>query len=426
MYLKFLREADPEIFEAIKNELGRQRNTLELIASENFTSAAVMEACGTWMTNKYAEGLPFKRYYGGNQFIDVCEDLARQRVKQLFGAEHANVQPHAGSQANMAAYFTLLNVGDKILSMELSHGGHLTHGSNVNFSGKWYKMCWYFLDKETEQLDYDLIMRAAEKEKPKLLLCGYSAYPRTIDFKAFREAADAGGSYMMADIAHIAGLIAAGVHPSPIPYADVVTTTTHKTLRGPRGAVIMSKEKDRFQPEAEKTLAQRIDSAVFPGLQGGPLEHIIAAKAVAFKEDMTPEFKEYQRQIVKNARALADGLLDGGFRLCSGGTDNHLVLIDLTKKKIAGKEAQTILEEAGLTVNKNMIPYDTKSPFNPSGIRMGTPALTTRGMKESEMKQIAEWTTKIIDNPKDALLREKIKGQVLEMCKRFPLYPELD
>ncbi|MEM5814722.1 MAG: serine hydroxymethyltransferase, partial [Candidatus Aenigmatarchaeota archaeon] len=337
MNLKFLKEADPEIFGAVMKELGRQRNTIELIASENFTSAAVMEACGSWLTNKYSEGLPFKRYYGGNQFIDICEDLARQRVKQLFGAEHANVQPHAGSQANMAAYFTLLNIGDKILSMELSHGGHLTHGSSVNFSGRWYKMCWYFLDKETEMLDYDLIRRAAEKEQPKLILCGYSAYPRTIDFKAFREAADAGGSYLMADIAHIAGLIAAGVHPSPIPYADIVTTTTHKTLRGPRGAVIMSKEKDRFQPEAEKTLAQRIDSAVFPGLQGGPLEHVIAAKAVAFKEAMTPQFKSYQAQIVKNAKALAEGLLAGGFRLCSGGTDNHLVLIDLTKKGVGGK-----------------------------------------------------------------------------------------
>ena len=425
MDLKFLKEADPEIFAAMMKELGRQRNTLELIASENFTSAAVMEACGSWLTNKYAEGLPFKRYYGGNQFIDVCEDLARQRAKQLFGAEHANMQPHAGSQANMAAYFTLLNVGDKILSMELSHGGHLTHGSNVNFSGKLYKMCWYFLDKETETLDYDLIRRAAEKEKPKLILCGYSAYPRTIDFKAFREAADAGGSYLMADIAHIAGLVAAGVHPSPMPYADVVTTTTHKTLRGPRGAIILCKEKDRLRP-GEKTLAQRIDSAVFPGLQGGPLEHIIAAKAVAFKEAMKPEFKEYQRQIVKNARALADGLLDGGFRLCSGGTDNHLILIDLTKKNMGGKEAQTILDEAGITANKNMIPYDTKTPFNPSGIRLGTPALTTRGMKEEEMKEIAEMITKVIDNPNDANARVRIKERVLELCSRFPLYPELD
>lgn len=426
MDLKFLREADPEIFEAIKSELGRQRDTIELIASENFTSTAVMEALGSWLTNKYSEGLPFKRYYGGNQFIDVCEDLARQRIKQLFGAEHANVQPHSGAPANIAAYFALLNIGDKILSMELSHGGHLTHGSPVNSSGKWYKMCWYFLDKETEQLDYDLIIRAAEKERPKLVLCGYSAYPRTIDFKAFREAADAGGSYLMADVAHIAGLIAAGVHPNPFPYADVVTTTTHKTLRGPRGAVIMSKEIDRLNPNAEKTLAQRIDSAVFPGTQGGPHEHTIAAKAVAFKEAMKPEFKTYQQQIVKNAKALAEGLMDGGFRLCSGGTDNHLMLVDLTSKKMGGKEAQTILEEAGLTVNKNMIPYDTKSPFNPSGIRMGTPALTTRGMKEEEMKQIAEWATKIIDNPKDTALRAKIKGQVFEMCSRFPLYPELD
>ena len=423
--MDFLREADPEIYDAVMKELGRQRNTLELIASENFTSAAVMEACGSWLTNKYAEGLPFKRYYGGNQFIDVCEDLARQRAKQLFGAEHANVQPHAGSQANMAAYFATLGVGNKILSMELSHGGHLTHGSSVNFSGKLYKMCWYFLDKETETLDYDLILRAAEKEKPKLILCGYSAYPRTIDFKAFREAADAGGSYLMADIAHIAGLVAAGVHPSPIPYADVVTTTTHKTLRGPRGAIILCKEKDRLDPDGKKTLAQKIDSAVFPGMQGGPLEHIIAAKAVAFKEAMKPEFKSYQKQIVKNAKTLADCLMDGGFRLCSGGTDNHLMLIDLTNKRMGGQEAQTILDEAGITANKNMIPYDTRKPMDPSGIRLGTPALTSRGMKESEMKEIAAMITKVIGNPKNEVLRAKIKGQVLELCNRFPLYPEM-
>jgi glycine hydroxymethyltransferase len=424
--LKFMKAADPEIYQAVVAELGRQRGTLELIASENFTSAAVMEACGSWLTNKYSEGLPFKRYYGGNQFIDICEDLARQRVKQLFGAEHANVQPHSGAPANIAAYFALLNIGDKILSMELSHGGHLTHGSPVNFSGKWYNMCWYFLDKETEMLDYDKIMQVAEREKPKLVLCGYSAYPRTIDFKAFREAADAAGAYMMADVAHIAGLIVAGVHPNPFPHADVVTTTTHKTLRGPRGAVIMSKEKDRLNPNAEKTLAQRIDSAVFPGTQGGPHEHIIAAKAIAFKEAMKPEFKTYQQQIVKNAKALAEGLMDRGFRLCSGGTDNHLMLVDLTSKNIAGKEAQTILEEAGITVNKNMIPYDTKTPFNPSGIRLGTPALTTRGMKEPEMRQIAEWINQIISKPQDVMLRTRVREQVLEMCRRFPLYPELE
>jgi glycine hydroxymethyltransferase len=424
--LKFMKAADPEIYQAVVAELGRQRGTIELIASENFTSAAVMETIGSWLTNKYSEGLPFKRYYGGNQFIDICEDLARQRVKQLFGAEHANVQPHSGAPANIAAYFALLNIGDKILSMELSHGGHLTHGSPVNFSGKWYNMCWYFLDKETEMLDYDKIRQAAEREKPKLVLCGYSAYPRTIDFKAFREAADAAGAYMMADVAHIAGLIAAGIHPNPFPHADVVTTTTHKTLRGPRGAVIMCKEQDRLNPNAEKTLAQRIDSAVFPGTQGGPHEHSIAAKAVAFREAMKPEFKTYQQQIVKNAKALAEGLMDRGFRLCSGGTDNHLMLVDLTSKNIGGKEAQTILEEAGITVNKNMIPYDTKTPFNPSGIRLGTPALTTRGMKEPEMRQIAEWINQIISKPQDVMLRTRVREQVLEMCRRFPLYPELE
>ncbi len=425
MKLDFLKSADPEIYWAILGELGRQQDTLEMIASENYTSAAVMESVGTWLTNKYSEGYPGKRYYGGNRFIDVCEGLAIERSKKLFGAEYSNVQPHSGSQANMAAYFTLLNIGDKILSMELSHGGHLSHGSSVNFSGKWYKMSWYPLDKETETLDYDLIKKLAEKEKPNLVLCGYSAYPRTIDFKEFGEAADLAGAYLMADIAHIAGLVAAGVHPSPVPYADIVTTTTHKTLRGPRGAVIFATEKDRLRPKDEKTLAQRIDSAVFPGLQGGPLDHIIAAKAVCFKEALTPEFRKYQEQVVKNARALAEGLMDNGFRLVSGGTDNHLVLVNLTNKNIGGKEAQNSLDEAGITVNKNMIPYDTKTPFNPSGIRLGTPALTTRGMKEGEMRQIADWVAKIIGSPSDSPLKEKIRSEVLELCKRFPIYNEL-
>ncbi len=432
MDLRFLKSADPEVYNAIVSELDRQRNTVELIASENFTSAAVMEACGTWLTNKYSEGYPDRRYYGGNQFIDICEKLAIERAKQLFGAEHANVQPHAGSPANMAAYFALMGPRGKILSMELSHGGHLTHGSPVNFSGQMYNMCWYYLDKETEMLDYDKIKKAAELEKPDVILCGYSAYPRAIDFKAFREAADAGGCYLLADIAHIAGLIAAGVHTSPFPYADVVTTTTHKTLRGPRGAIIMSKIEDRFESkrnykenEKKKTLAERIDSAVFPGLQGGPLDHIIAAKAVCFKEAMAPEFKAYQQQIVKNSKVLCNALQDYGFRMVSGGTDNHLMLVDLRNKNIKGKEAQTILDEAGITVNKNMIPYDPATPFNPSGIRLGTPAVTTRGMKESEMKQIAEWISKIISNPTDASLRAKIKQEVEGLCKQFPLYPEI-
>jgi len=431
--LRFLKSADPEVYNAIISELDRQRNTIELIASENFTSVPVMEACGTWLTNKYSEGYPDKRYYGGNKFIDITEKLAIARAKQIFGAEHVNVQPHAGAVANMAAYFALIGHKGKILSMELSHGGHLTHGSPVNFSGKMYDMKWYYLDQETEMLDYDKIKKAAEQEKPDLLLCGYSAYPRTIDFKAFREAADAGDCYLMADIAHIAGLVAAGIHPSPIPYADVVTTTTHKTLRGTRGAIIMSTKEDRLdrkrvykEDEKKKTLAARIDSAVFPGLQGGPLDHAIAAKAVAFGEALRPDFKPYQEQIVKNAKAMCSSLQDYGFRIVSGGTDNHLMLVDLRNKNIKGKEAQTILDEAGITANMNMIPYDlTGTPLNPNGIRLGTPAVTTRGMKESEMKQIAEWIAKIIDHPTDASLRSKIKQEVEDLCRQFPLYPDV-
>jgi glycine hydroxymethyltransferase len=425
MDLNYLKKADPEIHAAIMSELKRQRETVELIASENFTSEAVMETVGTWLTNKYSEGYSTKRYYGGNQFIDQCETLAINRVKKLFDAEHANVQPHSGSQANMAAYYSVLDVGDKIMSMELSHGGHLTHGSPVNFSGKWYKMAFYPLDKETETLDYDVIMKMAEKEKPKLILCGYTAYSRTIDFKAFREAADAAGAYLMTDMAHIAGLIAAGEHPSPVSYADIVTSTTHKTLRGPRGAFILSKENDRVRPEIKKTLAQRVGSAVFPGLQGGPLDHVIAAKAICFKEAMTPEFRGYQKQTVKNAKAMAERLIENGLRIVSGGTDNHLMLVDLTNKNIGGKEAQNILDEAGITANRNMIPYDKRTPFDPSGIRFGTPALTTRGMKESEMKQVADWIGKILNNPTDSALRQKVKTEVTDLCSRFPLYPEL-
>lgn len=410
-----LKETDPEVYEAIRNELNRQRYGLELIPSENFTSVAVLEAQGSVLTNKYSEGYPGRRYYGGNQFIDVTETLAIERAKKLFGAEHANVQPHSGSQANMAAYFALLEIGDKMMGLSLTHGGHLSQGSPVNFSGKWYKVVPYYLNRETEMLDYDAIKKIAMEEKPKLIQCGYTAYPRVIDFKAFREIADEVGAYFMVDMAHIAGLIAGGAHPSPIPYADVVTSTTHKTLRGPRGAIILCKEK----------YAQSIDKAVFPGLQGGPLDHVIAAKAVCFKEAMQPSFKEYARQIVRNAKALADELMKLGFRLVSGGTDNHLMVVDLRSKGMTGKEAQELLDSVGITVNKNTIPYDPQKPFITSGIRLGTPPLTTRGMKEEEMREIAGMIAKVLDSKGDAAVLEMVRKQVRELCERFPLYPSL-
>ncbi|MEM3555652.1 MAG: serine hydroxymethyltransferase [Candidatus Micrarchaeia archaeon] len=410
-----LRETDPEVYEAIRNELNRQRYGLELIPSENFTSVAVLEAQGSVLTNKYSEGYPGKRYYGGNQFIDVTETLAIDRAKKLFGAEHANVQPHSGSQANMAAYYAFLEIGDKMMGLSLTHGGHLSQGSPVNFSGKWYKVVPYYLDKETEMLDYDAIKKIAVEEKPKLIQCGYTAYPRVIDFKAFREIADEVGAYFMVDMAHIAGLIAGGAHPSPVPYADVVTSTTHKTLRGPRGAIILCKEK----------YAQSIDKAVFPGLQGGPLDHVIAAKAVCFKEAMQPSFKEYAKQIVKNAKALADELMKLGFRLVSGGTDNHLMLVDLRNKGMTGKEAQELLDSVGITVNKNTIPYDPQKPFITSGIRLGTPPLTTRGMKESEMREVAGMIAKVLESKGDAAVLEKVRKQVRELCERFPLYSSI-
>ena len=410
-----LKQADPEVYEAIRNELGRQRYGLELIPSENFASQAVLEAQGSVLTNKYSEGYPGKRYYGGNQFIDVTETLAIERAKKLFGAEHANVQPHAGAQANMAAYFAFLEIGDKMMGLNLSMGGHLTHGSPVNFSGKWYKVVAYNVDRETHLLNYDEIKKQAIAEKPKLIQCGYTAYPRLIDFKAFREICDESGAYLMADIAHIAGLIAGGVHPSPVPYADVVTTTTHKTLRGPRGAIILCK----------KQYAEKIDKAVFPGLQGGPLEHVIAAKAVCFKEAMQPSFKEYAKQIVKNAKALADELMGQGFKLVSGGTDNHLILMDLTNKGITGKEAQEVLDSVGITANKNTIPYDTQKPFITSGLRLGTPALTTRGMKESEMKEVGVMIAKVLGNKGDSAILEKVRAEVKALAERFPLYKSL-
>jgi len=413
--LSFLDDVDPEIASAIRDELERQRNCLELIAAENFTSLAVMEAYSNVMTNKYAEGYPGKRYYGGCTFMDVAENLARDRCKSLFGAEHVNVQPHSGSQANMAVYLALLKPGETIMGMSLTHGGHLSHGSPVNFSGKMYNTVHYGVNKETEMLDYGEILDVARKSSPKLIVTGASAYPRTIDFKVLREVADEVNAYLMADIAHIAGLVAAGVHPSPIPYADVVTTTTHKTLRGPRGGVVMCKE----------NLASDIDRAVFPGVQGGPLMHVIAAKAVGFKEASTQEFKDYQFQVVKNARTIADSMIDQGFSLVSGGTDNHLMLVKLNEVGFSGKDAENALERAGIILNKNTIPFDTTSPFITSGIRIGTPAVTTRGMKEPEMVQIAEMIGAILQDIENDEVIKRVRNEVTELCQRYPLYPEL-
>lgn len=413
--IKNIESFDPEIAQAIKDELHRQRNCLEMIASENFVSEAVLEAMGSVLTNKYAEGYPKKRYYGGNQFIDVVENIAIERAKQLFNAEHANVQPNSGSPANMAAYFALLKPGDKFMSLSLPQGGHLTHGSPVNFSGIFYKAVHYQLDEQTETINYDFLRKRALEEKPNLILAGFTVYPRIIDFKAIREICDEVGAYFMTDIAHIAGLCVTGFHPTPVPYADVVTTTTHKTLRGPRSALILCK----------KEHAEKIDKAVFPGLQGGPHEHTIAAKAICFKEAMQPSFKEYQGQIVKNAKALAEGFLEEGVPLVSGGTDTHLVLVKLPTLNITGKKAQEVLEEVDITINKNMIPDDKQSPFVASGIRIGTPALTTRGMKESEMKHIASLIVKVLKNPDDEYIKEKVKEEVKELYKAFPLYEGL-
>jgi len=417
-----LQHQDPQIYAAIQNELKRQQSVLEMIASENIVSQAVLEAAGTVLTNKYSEGYPDHRYYGGNQFIDVCEKLAIDRAKQLFGCEHVNVQPHAGSQANMEAYFAILELGDKILAMNLAHGGHLTHGSPVNFSGKFYNVVHYGVDRKTERIDMDQVRELAQKEKPKLILAGASAYPREIDFKLFREIADDVGAYFMADIAHIAGPIAAKLHPDPIPYCDIVTTTTHKTLRGPRGAIIMSAKNDRLRPNDKKNLAQKIDSAVFPGMQGGPLDHIIAAKAVAFGEALKPEFREYQKQIIKNAQALAGELINQGLRLISGGTDNHLMLIDVTSVNLTGKQAETALDEVGICCNKNMIPFDARTPFDPSGIRLGTPALTSRGMKKAEMKTVGELIGKVLKNVDDNDVKREVASAVKKLTGRFPIY----
>ncbi|WP_035586683.1 serine hydroxymethyltransferase [Hippea jasoniae] len=410
--MSVLKDFDPEVFEAIENEKKREMYGLELIASENFVSEAVLEAQGSVMTNKYAEGYPGKRYYGGCEYVDIVENLAIERAKKLFGAEHVNVQPHSGSQANMAIYLATLQPGDRLLGMSLSNGGHLTHGAGVNFSGKLFISFGYGVNPETGLIDYDEVQAIAEEFKPRLIVCGASAYPRIIDFKKFREIADSVDAYLMADIAHIAGLVAAGIHPSPIPYCEFVTTTTHKTLRGPRGGMIMTKE----------FFAKPIDKMVFPGMQGGPLMHVIAAKAVCFKEALSDEFKEYQKQIVKNAKKLAEVLMDNGFKLVSGGTDTHLMLVDLTNKNITGKEAEEALGKVGITVNKNTIPGETRSPFITSGIRIGTPAITTRGMKEKEMEKIGELITETLNNIGDEKKYSAIRQEVKKLCEEFMFY----
>ena len=409
-----LYEVDPEVASAIDNEVRRQHEGLELIASENFVSEAVLEAMGSVFTNKYAEGYPAKRYYGGCEFTDIVENLARDRAKQLFGAEHANVQPHAGSQANMAAYAAVIQPGDTVLGLNLAHGGHLTHGHHLNFSGKTYKIVPYGVTKETETIDYDDLEKLAEKERPKLIIGGGSAYPRIIDFARMRQIADKVGAIYLVDMAHFAGLVAGGVHPSPVPHAQIVTTTTHKTLRGPRAGMILSKQE----------FAAAIDKVVFPGMQGGPLVHIVAAKAVCFHEAMQPSFRDYARQVVANAKVLADTLAAEGFRIISGGTDTHLMLVDVFAKGMLGSEAEKALGEAGITVNKNAIPFDTNPPMKPSGIRIGTPALTTRGMTEGEMRQIGRWISEGLHHRSDAAVLGKIRQQVLELAEMFPLYPE--
>ncbi len=408
-----LNTVDPEVSKAIDQELNRQRNKLELIASENIVSKAVMAAQGSVLTNKYAEGYPGKRYYGGCEYVDVIEQLAIDRAKELFGAGYANVQPHSGAQANMAVFFALLTPGDTVMGMNLTDGGHLTHGSPVNMSGKYFKIVPYGVSEKTEMLDYDEIQRIANECKPKLIVAGASAYARTIDFQRMAEIAHSVGAYLMVDMAHIAGLVAAGLHPSPVPYADVVTTTTHKTLRGPRGGLILCKDEE---------FGKQFNKAIFPGIQGGPLMHVIAAKAVALKEALSPEFKAYAQQIVKNAKALADTLQADGFRIVSGGTDNHLMLVDLTSKNITGKLAQNLLDEVGITANKNTIPFEKLSPFVTSGIRLGSPALTTRGFKEEDMVEVANIIALVLDNPEDEGARKEASQRVAALCAKYPLY----
>ena len=413
---EFLQQTDPEIFDIITEELSRQRKGIELIASENFVSRAVLSAMGSVLTNKYAEGYPGARYYGGCSVVDKAEDLARERAKKLFGCDHVNVQPHSGSQANMAVYFSVLKPGDTILAMNLSHGGHLTHGSPVNFSGQLYNIVPYGVSKETEQIDFAEVERLAMEHKPKMIVCGGSAYPREIDAEKFRAIADKAGALLLFDIAHIAGLIAAGVHIDPVPHCHFLTTTTHKTLRGPRGGMIMT--------TAE--YAKAVDKSIFPGMQGGPLMHIIAAKAVAFEEALQPSFKEYSRQIVANAKALADELLSLDYHLVSGGTDNHLILMNLSSKGVTGKAAETALDKAGITVNKNTVPFDTQSPFITSGIRLGTPAVTTRGFKEKDMKLMARWIDMVLQDVENERSLASIRAEVLEACANHPLYPGLE
>ncbi|MFH1055134.1 MAG: serine hydroxymethyltransferase [Candidatus Altiarchaeota archaeon] len=411
-FYKSLREVDVEVADAIHAEELRQEG-VNLIASESLTSAAVREACASVMTNKYAEGYPHKRYYGGCEFVDVAEDMAIERAKKLFGADHVNVQPHCGTQANMAVYLAALKPGDTILSMELSHGGHLSHGYKVNFSGKIYKGEFYTVSRETGMIDPSQVLARAREVKPQIIVCGYSAYSRTVPFKEFREIADEVGAVLLADIAHIAGLVAAGEHPSPVKYADYVTTTTHKTLMGPRGAIVMCKQQ----------YAEILDKAVFPGVQGGPFMHLIAAKAVCFKENLTEERRRLQKQIVLNSKALASTLLEKGLNLVSGGTDNHLMLADLSNKGVTGKDAEAALGEAGITLNKNTVPYDTQKPFIASGIRIGSPSVTIRGMREAEMRQIGGWISEVVSTPTDAKLKEKVKTEANRLCKKFPIYP---
>ena len=413
--MSYLKESDPDVYNSIRHELARQSNQLELIASENIVSEAVLEAQGSIFTNKYAEGYPGRRYYGGCEYADQIESLAIERALKIFGAEYANVQPHSGSQANMAVYFSSLQPGDLVLGMDLAHGGHLTHGAAVNFSGQLYKFISYGVNRETERIDMAEVERIALEQRPKMIVAGASAYPRVIDFAGFRSIADKIGALFMVDMAHIAGLVAAGVHPSPVPFADFVTTTTHKTMRGPRGGLILAKAE----------YGKKLDSKIFPGIQGGPLVHVIAAKAVAFKEAMGEKFKQDQAQVVRNAQALGEGLVRHGFRLVSGGTDNHLLLVDLTNKGATGKESEEALEEAGLTVNKNAIPFDQQSRFVTSGVRIGTPAVTTRGLKEPEMTKIADWINRAIENRQSKEALNAIRLEVRALCDTFPLYPDM-
>ena len=413
--MSFLKDKDPEIFKAIDQELNRQNDNIELIASENFTSPAVMEAVGSVLTNKYAEGYPEKRWYGGCEYVDIAETLAQERAKALFGAEHVNVQPHSGSQANAAVYFSMLTPGDTVLAMNLSHGGHLTHGHAMNFSGKFFKIVPYGVSSKDERIDYDEVERLAVENKPKMILAGASAYPRILDFPRFRKICDKVGAFLMVDMAHIAGLVATGLHPSPIPHAEFVTTTTHKTLRGPRGGMIFCRAE----------FAKKIDSEIFPGIQGGPLMHVIAGKAVALKEAGLPEFKKYQEQVVKNSKALADALSKRSWRIASGGTDNHLMLVDVRPESLNGKDCAIALDKAAITVNKNAIPFDTESPFKAGGIRLGTPAATTRGMKEKEMEVIARFIDEVLSNIQSEDRIKKVREEVRSLTQKFPLYPEL-